>query len=103
VLHALEMPDNEYKSLLDVFQQVLEHEELVTSEINKLYEIALTEKDYTTGQFLQWYIEEQIEEESLVHSILDKINLTGGDKGGMFHIDKELDAMAAAESAAEEA
>jgi len=99
LLKDLDMPSNEYESLLDIFQKVLAHEEHVTAQINDLYEIAVNEKDYTTGQFLQWYIGEQIEEESLVHSILDKINLTGEEKGGIFHIDKELAAMAVAESA----
>ena len=103
ILKALEMPDNEYTSLLDVFQKVLKHEEFVTSEINNLYGLVLKEGDYLTGQFLQWYIAEQIEEESLFHSILDKINLTGEERGGIFHIDKELKEMAVAETAGEQA
>jgi len=102
-LQALEMPDNNYDSLRDVFQKVLKHEEFVTSEINRLYGLVLKESDYLTAQFLQWYVAEQIEEESLFHSILDKINLTGEERGGIFHIDKELEAMAAAEAASEEA
>jgi ferritin len=54
----------------------------------------VTEKDYTTGNFLQWYITEQVEEENTMRTILDKIKLVGKDKAGMFHIDKELEAMA---------
>jgi ferritin len=50
---------------------------------------------------MQWYIEEQIEEESLVSSILDKMKLAGNEKSGLFHIDKELAGLAAADSAAE--
>jgi ferritin len=96
LLHALEMPENDYKNLLDMFEQILKHEEFVTESINKLYDIALKEKDYSTGQFLQWYIEEQIEEESLVKSVLDKFRLAGNEKGGLFHIDKELSGLAAA-------
>jgi len=96
VLSALEIPDSKYPSLLDVFEHVMSHEEFITGSINKLYEISVNEKDYTTGSFLQWYITEQIEEESTVHGILDKMNLVGEDKAGMFHIDKELQAMAAA-------
>jgi len=102
-LQALETPDNNYDSLLDIFQKVLKHEEFVTSEINRLYGLVLKEGDYLTAQFLQWYVAAQIEEESLFHSILDKINLTGEERGGIFHIDKELEAMAAAEAAAEKA
>jgi ferritin len=65
--------------------------------------VALTieEKDYTTHHFLQWFVEEQIEEESLMRGILDKFNLAEGAKGGLFHIDKELEGLAAAEAAEE--
>lgn len=95
-LYDLEQPESEYKSLLDVFEQVLEHEVYITESINNLYGLTVEEKDYTTGNFLQWYITEQIEEESLMRTILDKISLVGADKSGMFHIDKELEGMATA-------
>jgi ferritin len=99
-LAALENPTADYKSLVDVFEKVLKHEEFITSEINKLYEVALNEKDYTTGSFLQWFITEQIEEEATVHGILDKMKLAGNEAGGLFHIDKELTSLAAAKAAA---
>lgn len=95
-LMALDQPVAKFDSLLDVFQQVMKHEEYITASINDLYEVTLQEKDYTTGNFLQWYINEQIEEESTMKTILDKISLVGNDKAGMFHIDKELEAMTAA-------
>lgn len=95
-LMALTAPENHFESLNHVFKQVMEHEQYITASINDLYEVTLSEKDYTTGNFLQWYINEQIEEESTMATILDKINLIGNEKGGMFHIDKELGAMAAA-------
>lgn len=100
ILSALEIPASKYKTLLDVFKHVMSHEEFITDSINKLYEVSLKEKDYTTGNFLQWYINEQIEEESNVHGILDKMNLIGEDKAGMFHMDKELETMAAAKTVA---
>ncbi len=100
-LMDIEQPTNEFDSLLDVFEKVMEHEEYITESINNLYEVAVTEKDYTTMNFLQWYITEQLEEESLFSTILDKIKLVGADKAGMFHIDKELDGMAVAPAAAE--
>jgi ferritin len=96
VLDSLEVPVSQYKSLREVFDHVLSHEEFVTASINQVYEVSLNEKDYTTGNFLQWYINEQIEEESTVHGILDQMKLLGDDKAGLFHIDKELGAMAAA-------
>jgi ferritin len=98
---ALEEPAAVFNSLQAVFEQVLEHEIMVTSLINNLVALSMEEKDYTTHNFLQWFVMEQIEEESLARSILDKFKLTEGEKGGLFHIDKELSAMAAAEATAE--
>ncbi|GAB1404519.1 non-heme ferritin [Lentimicrobium sp.] len=94
-LSPLEVPVTDFSSLKDVFEQVLKHEVFISESINKIYGLCMEEKDYTTGNFLQWYINEQIEEESTMHEILDKINLVGNDKAGMFHIDKELENLAA--------
>jgi len=93
-LYELDAPKAKFNSLEDVFTQVLAHEEFITNSINELYGLTVTEKDYTTGNFLQWYITEQVEEENTMRTILDKIKLVGKDKAGMFHIDKELEAMA---------
>lgn len=95
-LLALDNPTASYSSLLDVFEKVMKHEEFITASINDLYEVALVNKDYTTGNYLQWFINEQIEEESTMHGILDKMKLAGNESGGLFHIDKELSALAAA-------
>jgi ferritin len=94
-LLALDNPTAEYTSLLDVFEKVMTHEEFITASINDLYEVAVNNKDYTTGNFLQWFINEQIEEERTMHGILDKMKLAGNEAGGLFHIDKELSALAA--------
>lgn len=96
ILQSHEMPENSFKNLLEVFEKILKHEEFITESINKLFETAFNEKDFTTSQFLQWYIEEQIEEESMFKGILDKFRLAGNQTGGLFHLDKELDALAAA-------
>ena len=95
-LLPIEQPEQKYKSLLSVFDQILNHEKFITESINLLYEVTMNEREYTTANFLQWYITEQVEEESLFSTILDKIKLVGTDKAGMFHIDKELEGMAAA-------
>ncbi|NQU32228.1 MAG: ferritin [Bacteroidetes bacterium] len=94
LLMDIEQPTGDFDSLLDVFEKVMEHEKYITESINNLYEVTITEKDYTTMNFLQWYITEQLEEENLFNTILDKIKLVGADKAGMFHIDKELEGMA---------
>lgn len=93
-MQALDAPNEQYDGLKPLFEKVLAHEEFITKEINKCYEAALDEKDYNTAQFLQWYVEEQIEEESTMNSIIDKIKLAGDSKGGLLQIDMALKKMA---------
>jgi len=100
IIPALDAPDATFKSLHDVFQDVLKHEEYISASINELYSICTNEKDFTTANYLQWYITEQVEEESTVRSILDQIKLAGTDKGGLFMMDKEFATMATAKRAA---
>jgi len=100
VIPALAAPKAGFKTLLDVFQNVLKHEEFISSSINDLYAVCVTEKDFTTANYLQWYITEQVEEESTVRSILDQIRLAGTEKGGLFLMDKEFGTRAAAKRTA---
>lgn len=84
-------PPVEFNNLQNVFELLLEHELAVTDSINNLVDICLQEKDYTTHNFVQWYVSEQLEEEALARTILDKIKLIGGDKGGMYMFDRDLE------------
>lgn len=90
LIGAIEAPPSKFKSLVEVFQKTYKHEKLVTSKINDLADAAMGAKDYSTFQFLQWYVAEQHEEEKLFKSILDKIELLGEDGKGLFFVDKEL-------------
>ncbi len=63
---------------------------MVSASINDLVHISLQERDYATHNFLQWYVSEQIEEEALARNILDKINLIGDDKGGLYLFDNDV-------------
>ena len=101
-LQAAEQPSLKFDSLKALFEDVLNHERYVTKSINNLVDICLAEKDHTTNNFLQWFVEEQIEEESLATEIVDKINLIGESKGGQFHLDMFLSGLADAEASAEE-
>lgn len=92
-LPALKSPPVNFKNVSEVFEQLLKHEVKVSNEINKLVDNCLAEKDYTTHNFLQWYVSEQIEEERLARNLLDKLNLIGGDKGGMYLFDRDLETM----------
>ena len=93
---ALEKPEASFESLNAVFQKLLEHEIMVTGEINKVVEICLNEKDYTTHNFMQWYVAEQIEEEALARTIMDKLHLIGNDKGGLYLFDRDIQSLSMA-------
>ncbi len=93
IIPALSEPPREFDSLPNIFEQVLSHEVNVSKEINNLVGTCLNERDYTTHNFLQWYVAEQIEEEALAKSILDKLNLIGNDKGGLYLFDRDLSSL----------
>ena len=80
----------EYKSIVDVFKTTYEHECHVTLKINELAEAAMNDKDFSTFNFLQWYVAEQHEEEKLFKSILDRIEIIGTEGKGLFLIDQEI-------------
>lgn len=93
---ALDSPDSDFPGIKEVFEKILNHEIHVSTEINNLVDQCLAEKDYTTHNFLQWYVSEQIEEEALARNILDKLQLIGNDKGGMYLFDRDLESWPAA-------
>jgi len=74
-----------------MFEKLFEHEVYVSNSINELVHISLQEKDYATHNFLQWYVAEQIEEEAVARTILDKINMIGDDKGGLYLFDRDIE------------
>ena len=87
---ALEQPQLTFPSINHAFKELLKHEEFVSESINNLVDIALSEKDYATHNFLQWYVAEQIEEESLARTINDKLELIGDDKGGLYLFERDI-------------
>jgi ferritin len=89
-LKKIDAPGEPWKSALDVFNATYKHEKEITKSIDEIAGIALSEKDYATFNFLQWFISEQVEEESTALRILDKIKLIGDNKTGLFFIDREL-------------
>lgn len=97
VIQAVKEPPAKFKSISDVFNLMLEHERFVTKAINNLVDICLEEKDYSTFNFLQWYVAEQHEEERLLNSILDLIRIAGVEGRGLFLIDKEIEKYSNAE------
>ncbi len=95
VIGKIKAPRVKYDSVKDVFAETYQHECVVTKAINDLAHTAYEDRDYSTFNFLQWYVAEQHEEEKLFKTILDKIDLIGEDKQGLFFIDQELKTMAA--------
>lgn len=87
---AIAEPDNEFKSIRQLFERGLELEQENTRKINNLVEAAKEEKDHATDQFLQWYVDEQVEEEDLFRTILDKLNILGEKGPGLYMLDQEL-------------
>lgn len=89
-LDAIEKPQSEWDSPLVVIEAVLKHEELVTSLINGLVDTALEARDHACTYFLQWYVEEQVEEEAHVGTLLERVKMIADDSAGMFTMDMEL-------------
>ncbi|NBI12076.1 non-heme ferritin [[Haemophilus] felis] len=90
LLGKIDGPKNDYSSLQEIFEIILEHEKHVTAKINELVEVTFSEKDYSTFNFLQWYVAEQHEEEKLFSGILDKFNLLGDSGKSLYFIDRDL-------------
>ncbi|WP_418264551.1 ferritin [Flavobacterium faecale] len=86
----LKAPKTTYDTFQEMFQELYNHEVFVSESINELVHLSFLEKDYATHNFLQWYVAEQVEEESQAKTILDKINLIGDDKGGLYLFDRDI-------------
>lgn len=89
-LQALEKPQVEWDSPIAAFKAALEHEEFITGKINDLAKLADEENDRAAGIMLQWFVTEQVEEESTVDAIIEKLKLVGDKGHGIFMIDHEL-------------
>jgi len=90
LITELKTPKTSFGTFKEMFEELYQHELFVSNSINELVHISLGEKDYATHNFLQWYVAEQIEEEAQAKTILDKINLIGDDKGGLYLFDRDI-------------
>jgi ferritin len=90
IMQPIEGPETKFLSAQDIFEKSLKHEQYVTQRINKLMDLAVKEKDHSAVSFLQWFVDEQVEEESSFGGVLEKIKLTGNKGPGLFMIDQEL-------------
>ena len=91
-LKAIAQPATKFKTPLDIFKEILKHEQKVTSLINKLYELAVKEKDYAAQIFLQWFISEQVEEEKNATDIINMLEMIGDSPVSLIMADRQLGA-----------
>lgn len=91
IIPAQDQPRAEYDSIQELFNMVYDQEKKVTAAIYNILEQANAEKDHATAVFLQWYVDEQREEEAQVRTILDKIKLIGTGGQSLYFIDQEVD------------
>ena len=89
-LQAIEQPPKEFGSILEVFEESLSHEQVMTQRLNDLSDQALKEKDHATYNLLQWFVNEQVEEEASVGEIISKLKMVKDNGYGLLMIDNEL-------------
>jgi ferritin len=87
---AIAAPSISWKSPLNAFEDAFKHEQKVTGMINDLANMAVGEKDHATANMLQWFIDEQVEEESSTDAIVQKLKMIGTNTGGLYMLDREL-------------
>lgn len=90
VLSGIEGPPVSWDSALAAFEDAYMHEQKVTGLINNLVDLAIQERDHAANAFLQWFVSEQVEEESSVDAVVHKLKLAGDQGSGLFMIDREL-------------
>jgi ferritin len=89
-LAAIQQPPVDCDSPLDVFEKALASEQRVTGQIERLYALAVQEQDFAGQAFLNWFVEEQVEEEKLVSQVIETLKLIGDDKPALVMLDREL-------------
>ncbi|MBC8385916.1 MAG: ferritin [Candidatus Cloacimonetes bacterium] len=90
ILEKIDAPKTEFKSPLEVFELAYKHEQYVTQLINGLMDVAIEVNDHAARSFLNWFVDEQVEEEASMDTILNKLRLIGGEGHGMLMLDAEL-------------
>jgi ferritin len=90
LLMEIAKPPYEFKDICNIFEEALKHEKYITGKIHKLYEVGQSEKDYAFGSFIQWYINEQVEEEANATEIVETIKLVGSKGTSLYLLDKQL-------------
>lgn len=90
ILQQVDAPPTEWPNPAQPFSDAYEHETKVTARINNLVDLAMQEKDHATVTFLDWFVDEQVEEEASADAVVRQLKLIGGEGNGLFMIDREL-------------
>ena len=90
IVSGIDDPPNEFSSPQDVFEKAYEHEQFVSKSIHDIMDLAIKENDHPAKVFLQWFVDEQVEEEASMDRIVNRIKLVGGQGHGILMIDNEL-------------
>ena len=90
IVPALDKPKSDFKSLNELFETFLSSEVFVTEKINHIIFECLQKKDYNVHNFMQWYVSEQLEEEAVARTLLDKLTIIGNDKSGHYLFDRDI-------------
>ena len=89
-LKQIKEPPSEWDSPLNVFEDAFKQEQVSSGMINDLVDLALSERDHATDIFLKWFVQNQVEEESMISSIVHKLRLVGNDSYGLFLLDRDM-------------
>jgi len=87
---AIALPPATFDAPLSVFEQALHHERAVTKSIHELYELAVQERDYPARVFLDWFVNEQVEEEKTAELVVEQLKMVGADRPALLQLDREL-------------
>lgn len=99
LIPGIETPPSDFGDIFQAFDQVLAHEKYISGSINEIVAVCIAENDFTTQSWIQWFVTEQIEEESSVKAIIDKLNLLG--KNNLYMFDRDIMSMRGGGAAAE--
>ena len=88
IVPEFKKPPVKYKGIPEMFDEVLKHEKFISASINEVLEAAMADKDHATANWIQWFVKEQVEEESSAQQIIDKLNLAG--QHGVYFLDRDI-------------
>lgn len=90
IVPSIDQPPKNFDSYKQIIEKSFENEQSVTKAIHEIVEACLNERDYTTFNLMQWYVDEQLEEENLFSTVLDKLNMLKDEQNGLYLLDQEL-------------